>query len=133
MQSKQDQLTTVEHNHHVCLQLAGDRSIARTKLAKRSEPQNILLYARLSEDLDDILEALKECITYITVHTETKKGRVKYIYMERWALDALQNHMHGSANSPRAIKSFDDKRTLLMPSESVVLKEWLPEGENGET
>ena len=54
--------------------------------------------------------------------------------MERWALDALEEHMSEShPNSLKIIRSFDDKRTLMMQSKRLLLKEWLPEGESGDT
>lgn len=54
--------------------------------------------------------------------------------MERWALDALENHMQESGSSIlREVKTFDDKRTMVMPNELVILKEWLPEGDHGDT
>ena len=40
--------------------------------------------------------------------------------MERWALDALENHMQESGSSLlREVKTFDDKRTMVMPNELI--------------
>ena len=68
-------------------------SIAKVNPQKISKPTNILLYARLSEDLDDMLQVLQDCILHITKNYDSKGLRTQYIYMERWALDALQKYM----------------------------------------
>ena len=50
--------------------------------------------------------------------------------MERWALDALENHMQEQGDSRlKEIASLDEKRTLMMRNGLVVLKEWLPEAD----
>ena len=99
----------------------------------KTKPTNILLYARLSEDLDDMLRILQECVVHITNNYSSDSRRTQFIYMERWALDALQKYMKETGqNILREVKQPDDKRTMETPNATVILKEWLPEGEHGE-
>ena len=133
MHKEQPILAQVHHNHHVCLQLAGDASLAQVSAQMKTKPTNILLYARLSEDLDDMLRVLQECVVHITNNYSSESSRTQFIYMERWALDALQKYMKETGqNILREVEQPDDKRTMETPNATVVLKEWLPEGEQGE-
>ena len=93
---------TLQHNHNKCIELAGD--IPRPQSAKESRvaqerpwSNNVLMYVRKSDDVEQILEAIKDSVLFIKNHkTKNAKQRKQYIYMERWALDALESHMSQS-------------------------------------
>ena len=51
------------------------------------------MYVRKSEDVDEILDVLQDSILYISKTLNVQKKRRQFIYLERWALDALQNYM----------------------------------------
>ena len=51
------------------------------------------MYVRKSEDVDEILDVLQDSILYISKTLSVQKKRRQFIYLERWALDALQNYM----------------------------------------
>ena len=56
------------HDHEVCLKLAGDinRSPNQSNPSLRQKGQcNILMYVRKSDDVEEILESLKDSIVYI--------------------------------------------------------------------
>ena len=90
---------TLQHNHNKCIELAGD--IYRPQSAKESRTaqqrpwsNNVLMYVRKSDDVEQILEAIKDSVLFIKNHmTKNSNQRKQYVYLERWALDALESHM----------------------------------------
>ena len=56
-----NKLKVVPHDHSQCLRLAGDRT-TREDAAK---PKNLLIYVRKSDDVEEILDALQDCLMYI--------------------------------------------------------------------
>ena len=60
---------------------------------RKNLTSNILMYVRKSEDVDEILDVLQDSILYISKTLNVQKKRRQFIYLERWALDALQNYM----------------------------------------
>lgn len=59
-------------------------------------PRNILLYARKANDIEQIMDVLRDCVMYLAQNlgkAAKRKGQLgvppQRIYMERWALDAL--------------------------------------------
>ena len=55
--------------------------------------QNVLLYARRTKDLNDVMDALVTCIEHI-IENSGKEGRahVTGLYMEEWALELITAH-----------------------------------------
>ena len=56
-------------------------------------PWNILMYVRKSNDVDEILDALRDCLIYLNdkiLEKSSEIRRIQYVYLERWALDALE-------------------------------------------
>ena len=91
---------------------------------------NMLLYARKSDDVGDILNSLRDCVLHVSNHIQTKEygHKIYNLYLERWALDALEKHM--SSVKFTEIITCDEKKTLsLAQNSSLLLKEWLPEEE----
>ena len=119
------------HDHNMCLQLARDFRLNSSKsMQTLQKSPNVLFYIRKSDDVDDILDALRKAVLHISSQTfkeQTGNKSSKFnIYMERWALDALATFM--SDVSLVELDSFDEKRTLRLAANSnVILKEWLPE------
>ena len=89
----------LKHNHNKCIELAGDvhrPQSAKESRAARERPwsNNVLMYVRKSDDVEQILEAIKDSVLFIKNHMAKKGNQSKqYVYMERWALDALESHM----------------------------------------
>ena len=120
----------------MCLQLAGDANLKLPnsandlKLAKDLETrQNILMYVRKSDDVDEILECLESTVLYISAKLGENSRYKQFIFLERWALDALEAHMNASdkTNALMVIRSNDERRTLRLRNSHVVLKEWNPD------
>lgn len=123
------------HDHNLCLQLAGDEHAAPKRSAAElealaSQEQNILMYARKSDDVNEILDALRDSVLYIQrtllqepSHRQTRKN----IYLERWALEALLDHMSTSVH-PAEVSFTKERRQIVMPGSKVTIKEWCPEG-----
>ena len=62
-------------------------------LAQRSKPCNVLMYVRKSDDVEEILDALRDCVLYLSqkmLERSSEHRRIQYVYLERWALDALE-------------------------------------------
>lgn len=74
------------HDHNNCRRLAGD--LASPKL---SSDQTLLVYVRKSDDVE-VLFALKDFVHYI-IQKQQKESRIKTVYMERWAMEALKEHI----------------------------------------
>ena len=86
--------------------------------------QSILLYARKSDDVVDVLEGLKNMITYIRLkQSRGKQTFVSFIYMEQWALQAL--HDSGSLKEVQFTEVTSNENEPS--SDSIVFLEWLPE------
>lgn len=94
------------------------------------------MYVRKSDDVDEILDVIQDCVIYIKSKmntTSANKPRQQYIFMERWTLDALQEYMQANAKSAAAfteIDQGDDRRTLAIENSPVLLKEWNPEDDS---
>ena len=114
------------HNHAKCLELAGDNKSSQALTPRKNLTSNILMYVRKSEDVDEILDVLQDSILYISKTLNVQKKRRQFIYLERWALDALQNYMSSQDKgiSLVEIASNDDMYTLTIPNSQIVLKEW---------
>jgi len=56
--------------------------------------------------------------------------RQQYIFMERWALDALQEYMATSTTALTEVPSTDERRTLMVPKSQVIMKEWNPDDDS---
>ena len=137
-------LYCVKHNHSKCIELAGD--IQRPASAKESRQlqerpwkNNVLMYVRKSDDVEQILDAIKDSVLFIknkqmptSASNKMAKQRRQYIYMERWALDALETHMSQTGLTLEVLPSTDERRTLSLPNSQVILKEWNPESESKE-
>ena len=71
-----------------------DESLRDTDVIKasRSPGQNILIYARKSDYMDEILTALLETIHYIAAKQTGERGcpQVHNIFLERWVIDELR-------------------------------------------
>ena len=76
------------------------------------------MYVRKSEDVDEILDVLQDSILYISKTLNVQKKRRQFIYLERWALDALQTYMASQDKgiSLVEIASNDDMYTLTIPN-----------------
>ena len=90
------------------------------------------MYVRKSDDVEEILESLKNSIVYIASKLSAlpeAKSRRQYVYLEAWALDALETYIEQTSKNLRLqeLSSSDEKRTLGLPNSNVVLKEWNPE------
>ena len=83
------------------------------------------MYVRKSDDVGEIMDCLRDCVLYISAKQTNR--RPQYVYLERWALDALEAHMLGSNVQVTAIPSSDERRTLGLKNSHVLLKEWNPE------
>jgi len=64
------QLSMIEHNHDKCQELAGERQ-AKPMTQDEHEmagvrPWNILMYVRKSDDISEILDALRDSVLYIS-------------------------------------------------------------------
>lgn len=85
-----------------------------TKTSPFTTPSNILFYIRKSDDVDEILDALRDCVLHISsrIPPRNKSGESLTInlHMEGWALDCLEDHMK-DVNFTEII-GFDEKRTL---------------------
>jgi hypothetical protein len=73
------------HDHNQCKRLAGDLN------TKPSSEQTILVYVRKSDDVEMIL-ALKDFLLYL-LQKHQAASRLKTIYMEQWAMEAMQEHI----------------------------------------
>ncbi len=90
------------------------------------------MYVRKSDDVDDILDVVTGCVIHIAQTLKNLPAslqRHQLIYLERWALDALESYMHSTQSRERLteIESSDGKRTLRLKNSKVILKEWTPE------
>ena len=51
------------------------------------------MYVRKSDDVEEILDALRDCVLYLSqkmLERSSEHRRIQYVYLERWALDALE-------------------------------------------
>mmetsp|Transcript_32202 Transcript_32202/g.42652 ORF Transcript_32202/g.42652 Transcript_32202/m.42652 type:complete len:198 (+) Transcript_32202:178-771(+) len=95
-------------------------------------PWNILMYVRKSNDVDEILDALRDCLIYLNdkmLEKSSEIRRIQYVYLERWALDALEQHM-ATSSKLKEVPSSDERRTLCLGNSFIVLKEWNPEDDS---
>jgi hypothetical protein len=58
------------HDHMLCRQLAGELPFKSPTEINVSNTSKILLYARKSEDITDVFNALKDVVTYIHRHAD---------------------------------------------------------------
>lgn len=56
-----EKLKVVKHNHSECLRLAGGKTMKEVA----QKQKNILIYVRKSDDIEEILDALQDCLMYI--------------------------------------------------------------------
>ena len=75
------------HNHSICTHLAGEHTIGTADSLSLKKSQNILIFARKSDFLHDVMEAIKETILYLSAN-QGRNGiqKVRSIYLEGWAL-----------------------------------------------
>ena len=60
------------------------------------KPCNVLMYVRKSDDVEEIMDALRDCVLYLSekmLERSSEHRRIQYVYLERWALDCLEQHM----------------------------------------
>lgn len=112
------------HDHNNCRRLAGDLVSQKSSL-----DQTILIYVRKSDDIEVIL-ALKDFVNYI-IQKQQKESRIKTIYMERWAMEALQENIK-LISYPIRFQEWlpaSDREALepFIESESVITKNKTPE------
>ena len=93
---------TSSQNHGKTLELANNKQLSRSvptsarAASQVQRPQNILFYIRKSDDADEILDLMQETISYIKEKlgsSTSASQRTHYLYMERWALDCLEERM----------------------------------------
>ena len=58
------------HDHTKCMQLAGDRrsisNTSRSGITQQRKPCNVLMYVRKSDDIEEILDALRDCVLHLS-------------------------------------------------------------------
>lgn len=76
----------------LCRQLAGELPLKSPTKITVNNKRKILLYARKSEDITDVFNALKDVVTHIHRHADQQQQTTPLlkqsfeIYMELWAL-----------------------------------------------
>jgi len=115
----------------LCRKLAGEGPLFDAEAEKDQNEQAILIYVRKSEDLTEVIETLQDLISYILKETGREgKGRVHKIFMEKWALRALEESLGGETYGP--VRSTLAERLVANYEASnearkVAFVEWLPD------
>lgn len=60
-------------------------------LPQLTNAQNILFYARKTEDVRDVMDLLTSCISHIITYDDAKtSSKVANVYVERWVLNLIK-------------------------------------------